>query len=157
MGERDRRSPLRGTRTADDFRELRVLLVSAQLLTIFLVATLFTDRFRRLPPHMRGVYITALVATVNSLLLFAAPLVWRERTPLRRGWPRLLRDPSRMVTAGRLTLALAVILTTDVVMNAVSGEAFGITWALIVAFILGAVATDTPPDDADDPWKDGSA
>jgi len=116
--------------------EVWVLLAAAQLLAAFLIALPFTRGFRRLAPHERGVYYAGLIAAINGAALLATPLMqpWVARLLGRRttcgGHIR------RGALVGRAALALAVMLTTDVAMNAIGGDAFGIIAALTTAWFI---------------------
>lgn len=130
---------------------VRVLLPAAQALAGFLVALPFTDGFDRLTGRARGIYVAALVAALNGVILLAVPVI--ERCLARRApRPRPGRYIPRMVTAGRIALASATILTVDVVAGAAGGEGLGIAAALIAAGVIGLTATSAPPGAHDDPW-----
>lgn len=139
--------PPQRARGPSDPVELWVLLPASQLLLGFLLAIPFTDRFARLPSHERGVYLAAAITAANSVLLFAAPLALRRIG--RMSTPGAIR---RSVTTGRIALASAVILTTDIVGNRIGGDGFGIIAALVVAFLIVMTAIDLPPTDDDGPW-----
>lgn len=132
--------------------ELRILLPAAQLLMGFLLVIPFTNQFARLRLHERGVYLAAAIAAANSILLFAAvfALPWIDRM-FRHGMP----TPGavrRVVATGRIALASAVILTSDLVGNGVGGDGFGIIAALLAAFLIAVAAIDRSPTDDDDAW-----
>lgn len=147
MSAKDRDSPFgHASRERASTRfpaDVWVLLPAALLLAAFLAILPLTRGFRHLAPHERGVYFTALVGAVNGAALFAAPIIGKLIAALRGGRTLPTRSVSRIVIAGRIALALAVILATDVAVNAIGGDAPGMIAALGVAMLIGIGACDT--------------
>jgi len=127
--------------------DLWVLVLAGQLLLAFLCVLPFTRAFHGLPNRERGVYLTALIATGNGVLLFILPALrpvlvrW-----LGNGIGGLLVVP-RLVFAGRVALTLAVVLTTDVVVHTIAGQTMGVIAALGAATIIGMSAPGNTVDD----------
>lgn len=119
-------------------QELRVSQTGVQVLFGFLLSLSFTERFARIDPTQRWIYIvTLLLATVTAALLVAPVAV--HRMVFQRGVkPQLVTLTHRLASAGLLTLAMtltgSVLLVLDVAIG--RGPAIGISAVVAVMFAV---------------------
>jgi MFS family permease len=113
-------------------QELRVAGLGVQVLFGFLLSLPFTNRFTRLSPGQRDLYLTSLVLAAVSTALLVGPVAY-HRLVFRRGQKeRLVRAASVMAIAGLATVGLAVSAAVLLVTSFVGG---GLAAGLITAFI----------------------
>jgi Family of unknown function (DUF6328) len=117
---------------AELLQELRVAGLGVQVLFGFLLSLPFTNRFARLSPGQRDLYLATLVLAALATALLLGPVAY-HRLVFRRGQKeRLVRAASVMAIAGLATVGLdvsaAVLLVTGYV-------ASGLPAALITAFV----------------------
>jgi hypothetical protein len=99
-------------------QELRVAQTGVQILFAFLLSLSFTERFARLDPAQRGIYVVTLLLSVLTTGLLVAPAAIHRAT-FRRGVKReMVTVGHRLFKVGLATLALtltgAVLLVLDV-------------------------------------------
>ncbi|ARQ67814.1 DUF6328 family protein [Streptomyces marincola] len=124
-------------------QELRVTQTGVQILFAFLLTLAFTARFEDLDDFQRGTYVTTLLLAMTSTVLFTSPAALHRRL-FRRGAKRqVVETSSRLVTAGlavlALTLAGALLLVVDVVVNRVAGCAVAGGALLLCVALWGAL------------------
>ncbi|WP_373715328.1 DUF6328 family protein [Roseateles sp.] len=120
----------------DMLSELRVLLPSAQLLSAFLITVPFSSGFAATVAAEKGVFIATFMLAVASLVMLSAPAVQhRVIRPLidRAHFKRLA---TRQIIVGSVTLALALVLVTQLVLAAVFGHRVGIVAAGGIAVLI---------------------
>jgi Family of unknown function (DUF6328) len=115
--------------------ELRVAIPGVQVLFAFLLAVPFSQRFARVGPFERIVYLVTLLLTAIASALLIAPSAY-HRIEFR------LHDRSHIVTvAHRLTLAgfafLALAMTSAVLL--VTRYLFSVTTTIIVVSLVFAM------------------
>lgn len=123
----------------DMLGELRVLLPTAQLLSAFLIAVPFAPGFAALVGAEKNVFLATFLLSIASLVLLSAPAVQhRLLRPLgdRAAFKRLA---TRQIVIGALTLALAMVSATQVVLSAVLGHTVGNVAAAAIALLTISV------------------
>jgi 4-amino-4-deoxy-L-arabinose transferase-like glycosyltransferase len=118
-------------------QELRVLQQGSQILAGFLVLLPFSEGFAKIAPFEKWVYIVAFIAAIISLICFSAPAAQhRIERPLRHRI-KFKRLSTRIIIAGTIALSVALISTTQLVLNEVVGD----QWASIGTAIIGILIT----------------
>lgn len=131
--EHDRRS------LNEMLQELRVLQQGSQILAGFLVLLPFTEGFAKIAPFEKWVYIVAFVASIISLICFSAPAAQhRIERPLRHR-VKFKRLSTRIIIAGTIALSIALISTTQLVLNEVVGERWSYIGTAIIGLLIGIV------------------
>jgi O-antigen/teichoic acid export membrane protein len=114
-------------------QELRVLQQGSQILAGFLVLLPFSEGFGKIAPFEKWVYIVAFIASITSLICFSAPAAQhRVERPLRHR-VKFKRLSTRIIIAGTAALSVALISTTQLVLN----EVVGGVWSHIGTTIIG--------------------
>lgn len=122
---------------SDTLQETRIVLQGSQMLTAFLIAVPFTDRFHEAKTSEKGVYLATFFCAVASLILFSAPsAVHRMLRPLRDRL-RFKKFASRTVIVGLVPLSFALILATDLVVSLVLGDGLAMVAAGVVGVLIG--------------------
>lgn len=109
----------------DMLSELRVLLPSAQLLSAFLITVPFSSGFAAIMAAEKGVFIATFVLAVASLVMLSAPAVQHRLIRPLIDRPHFKRLATRQIVIGSITLALALVLVTQLVLSAVFGHELG--------------------------------
>lgn len=127
----------------DLLQELRVVQTGVQVLTGFLLTLPFQQRFSDLGDTQRGVYLTAVSASVMATGFLQAP-VSVHRALFRRHRRRETVSLAHWLTIiGMAFLAVAVItvstLIFDVLLGTAGGVAAGTTTAVILAVLWLAI------------------
>lgn len=118
-------------------QELRVLQQGSQILVGFLILLPFSDGFAKIAPFEKWVYIVAFIASIISLICFSAPAAQhRVERPLRHRI-KFKRLSTRIIIAGTIALSIALISTTQLVLN----EVVGSSWSHIGTAIIGVLIT----------------
>lgn len=118
-------------------QELRVLQQGSQILAGFLVLLPFNNGFAKIDPFEKWVYIVAFIASITSLICFSAPAVQhRVERPLRHRL-KFKRLSTRIIIAGTIALSIALISTTQLVLNEVVGGTGAHVGAASVALLIG--------------------
>lgn len=120
-------------------QELRVLQQGSQILTGFLILLPFSEGFSKIASFEKWVYIVAFIGAIASLICFSAPAAQhRVRRPLRhRG--RFKRLSTRIIIVGTIALSIALISTTQLVLNEVVGQPWSTVAAVIIACTIGVI------------------
>jgi accessory gene regulator protein AgrB len=116
-------------------QELRILQQGSQILTGFLILLPFNEGFSKIAQLEKLVYIVAFISSVVSLICFSAPAAQhRLKRPLKhRG--RFKRLSTRIIIAGMVGLSIALIATTQMVLNEVIGQ----RWSLFATVLVGVL------------------
>ena len=113
-------------------QELRVAGLGVQILFGFLLSLPFTNRFTKLSPYQRDLYLASLVLAAVATALLVGPVAY-HRLVFRQGQKeRLVRAASVMAIGGLAAVALAVCAAVLLVTSYVSG---GLAAGLITAFV----------------------
>lgn len=107
---------------ADLIGELRVLLLTAQLLSAFLIAVPFASGFRTILQAEKHVFLATFILSVASLVLFTAPAVQHRLLRPLRERARFKTQASRQMLAGAGLLSIALVLVTQFVLSEVMGH-----------------------------------
>jgi hypothetical protein len=118
-------------------QELRILLPGAQTLTAFLIILPFNSGFDRLDQNERWVYLATFICSVTSLVLFTAPAAQhRIERPLRNRL-RFKDFANQLILIGLVSLSLAIVLATELVVSEVAGMTGGLIAAATAAGLIG--------------------
>lgn len=125
---------------ADLLSELRILLPGAQTLTAFLIILPFNSGFAEINREERYVYIATFLCALASLILFAAPAAWHRLLRPLRDREGFKTRATHSVIAGLATLSIALVLATQLVLDAVLLRPW-LSWggALLVAVLIGVI------------------
>ena len=124
---------------ADLLGELRVLLLSAQLLTAFLMTIPFNSGFAKIVAYEKWLFMATFALSITSLVLFSAPAVQHRMLRPLRNRSAFKRLATSQAIAGCVTLSFALILGTGLVLSEVLGHLAGIYAACMVALLVGAL------------------
>lgn len=114
-------------------QELRVLQQGSQILVGFLILLPFNEGFSKIATFEKWVYIIAFIASIISLICFSAPAAQhRVERPLRHRIKFKLMS-TRIIIYGTIALSVALISTTQLVLN----EVVGTSWSLIGTIFIG--------------------
>jgi Family of unknown function (DUF6328) len=120
-------------------QELRVLIPGIQVLTGFLLILPFDQEFHNIALAEKWVYLAAFVSGIISLILLSAPAAQlRLERPLRDPL-RFKEYATRMTIIGLIPLSLALILTTQLIVERTLGAITAIIITACVAALLAAV------------------
>lgn len=121
---------------SDLLSELRVLLPGAQMLTAFLIILPFNGAFAQVVRTEKMVFLATFVLSLVSLILLSAPAVQHRvmRPLLDRA--RFKKIASRQVVIGSITLALAFVLATNLVISEVFGGYVGLIAGGGIALVI---------------------
>ena len=136
-GQRDQRREGEGD-LSDLLSELRILLPGAQTLTAFLFLLPFNSGFAKIVQAEKIVFLATFFFSMASLVLLSAPAIQHRVMRPLQDRERFKRTADRIMMAGALSLALAFILGTNLVISEVFGYIAGIAaCALVSALIIG--------------------
>jgi len=130
-------------------QELRVAQAGVQILFGFLLAVVFTDRFREASGLEKALHLLAVLLTVAATALLIAPAAW-HRMLFRSGRrEEILRVGNRAVLVGFGCLAGAVTVTVGLIAEVVYGPVamglvgglvmvlFGLLWFIVPGLLVG--------------------
>ncbi len=120
----------------DMLGELRVLLPSAQLLSAFLITVPFSSGFAVTVTAEKDVFLATFMLSVTSLVLLSAPAVQHRLIRPLVNRARFKRLATRQIVFGSISLSLALILVTQLVLSAVFGHTVGNVAAFAVAALI---------------------
>jgi len=105
--------------------ELRILLPASQLLSGFLIAVPFAPGFERLVGAEQHIFLATFIFSLISLIMLSAPAIQHRlvRPLLDRG--QFKRIAGRQMLSGASTLAVSLVLVTQLVLSAVMGHVVG--------------------------------
>lgn len=126
-------------------QELRVVLTGVQILLGFLLTASFTERFERLDPAQRAMFVTTLLAAALSSALLVAPVA-AHRVVFRRGCkPELVRWAHRLTQLGLTALAVTLVAGLTLVLDLAIGRTGalagggGFVVVLVLLWVVGPV------------------
>jgi Na+/proline symporter len=123
---------------SDLLNELRILLPGAQTLTAFLFLLPFNSGFAEIVQAEKIVFLATFFFSMASLVLLSAPAIQHRVMRPLQDRERFKRTADRIMMAGALSLALAFILGTNLVISEVFGYIAGIAaCALVSVLIIG--------------------
>lgn len=109
---------------SDLLSELRILLPGAQMLTAFLIILPFNGGARQIIHAERLVFLATFFFALTSLVLLSAPAVQHRLMRPLMSRERFKRLATRQIVAGSASLALALVLGTNLVISEVFGKLF---------------------------------
>ncbi|NYE61622.1 hypothetical protein FHW58_002829 [Duganella sp. 1224] len=120
---------------SDMLSEMRILLPGAQMLSAFLVILPFNSGFAQIVQVEKLLFLATFVFALASLVLLSAPAIQHRLLRPLKDRARFKRIATRQIVAGAFTLAIALVLGTDLVIS----EVFGATIGLVVAGVMGVL------------------
>ena len=121
---------------SDLLSELRILLPGAQMLTAFLIILPFNGGFAKIVQAEKVVFLATFFLSMTSLVLLSAPAIQHRIMRPLNDRERFKRVADRIMMAGALTLALAFVLGTNLVISEVFGHLAGIIACSIMAVLI---------------------
>jgi O-antigen/teichoic acid export membrane protein len=120
-------------------QELRILQQGSQILAGFLVLLPFSEGFGKIAQFEKWVYIVAFIASITSLICFSAPAAQhRIERPLRHR-VKFKRLSTRIIIAGTIALSIALISTTQLVLNEVVGGVWSHVGTAVIGLLIGII------------------
>jgi hypothetical protein len=121
---------------SDMLSEMRILLPGAQMLSAFLIILPFNEGFGKIVHAEKLLFLATFFLSLTALVLLSAPAVQhRVMRPLRNR-ARFKRIATRQIVAGAFSLAIALVLGTDLVISEVFGPVVGVVMAAIMAVLI---------------------
>jgi hypothetical protein len=114
-------------------QELRVAGLGVQVLFGFLLSLPFTNRFTKLHPAQRDLYLACLLLAAMSTALLLGPVAYHRIVFRRHEKETLIRTANRMELGGLVTVGLA---TSAAVLLVISFVAPGLPAALITIAVV---------------------
>lgn len=121
---------------SDLLSELRILLPGAQMLTAFLIILPFNGGFAKIVQAEKIVFLLTFFLSMTSLVLLSAPAIQHRVMRPLQDRERFKRMADRIMMAGALSLALAFILGTNLVMSEVFGHVAGIVACALMGTLI---------------------
>ncbi|KQB60270.1 MULTISPECIES: DUF6328 family protein [Acidovorax] len=123
---------------SDLLGELRVLLLSAQLLTGFLITVPFGFGFGKIVAWEKWLFVATFAMAVASLVLFSAPAVQHRLLRPLGDRPAFKRLASLQTLAGSVCLSVALVLASGLVLTEALGQFVGAIAASVLALLIAA-------------------
>ncbi|UUZ47342.1 DUF6328 family protein [Massilia sp. B-10] len=124
---------------SDMLSELRILLPGAQMLTAFLIVLPFSGGACYVVEGERLVFLATFVFALSSLVLMSAPAIQHRLMRPLISRERFKRVANRQIVAGSVSLAIALTLSTKLVISPVFGNLPGNLASAIVALLIGCL------------------
>ena len=121
---------------SDLLSELRILLPGAQTLTAFLIILPFNGGFAKIVQAEKIVFLLTFFLSMTSLVLLSAPAVQHRVMRPLQDRERFKRVADRIMMCGAFSLALALILGTNLVMSEVFGHIAGIVACVLMSTLI---------------------
>ena len=120
----------------DLLSETRILLPGAQMLSAFLVILPFNTGFGQIVQVEKLLFLATFVFALASLVLLSAPAIQHRLLRPLKDRARFKRIATRQIVAGGFTLAIALVLATDLVISEVFGAAVGLIVSALMALLI---------------------
>lgn len=120
-------------------QELRVAQIGVQILFAGLISVTFTERFARVDPAQRWMYVVTLLLTVVSAGLLIAPAAVHRMVFGMGAKPQTVTLGHRLFQAGLVTLALTLTGAVLLVLDVTLGRGAAIVFAVAVLVLLGGL------------------
>ena len=135
-------------------QELRSTQTGVQVLTGFLLAVPFTDRFHTLDHVQRTAYLIVLSGAVSASIAVLAPIAYHRILFRRDRRPWLVEQANRIARVGLVLAALTMCGVVFLAFDLAAGRAAGIV-ASVVAFLAYVVLWVVVPFRAHPPagWR----
>lgn len=124
---------------SDMLQELRILLQGSQLLTGFLTVLPFSEGFGKIDQTERWVYLATFACALLSLVLFSAPAAHHRIARPLNDRVRFKQFSTRMILCGLGSLSLALILSTQLVVDEVLGGVASLISMAVVTVLVAVV------------------
>ncbi len=137
-GRRETAEERADRRWTEMLQEVRVTQTGAQILFGFLLSVAFTDRFARLGPFDKGLYVVTVVLGALATGALIAPVVLHRYLEGRGVKPRLVAAGARLIVTGLVLLALTVGASLMLLLHVATGSdlAYAVTGAVMAWFAL---------------------
>lgn len=116
--------------------ELRVLLPTAQLFSAFLVTVPFAPGFSAIAAGERHVFLATFCFSIVGLVLLSAPAVQHRLLRPLEDRARFKTFATREIVAGSISLSVALVLATQLVLTAVFDHRVGNLAAAVAAGLV---------------------
>ena len=124
---------------AELLQELRVAGLGVQVLFGFLLSLPFTNRFSRLSPGQRDLYLACLLLAAVATALLMGPVAYHRIVFRRRQKEHLVRSANMMAIIGLVTIGLAISASVLLVTSYVAGNLAAALVTIFVLCVLGAL------------------
>lgn len=121
---------------SDMLSEMRILLPGAQMLSAFLIILPFNEGFAKIVHMEKLLFLATFFLSLTSLVLLSAPAIQHRLMRPLLDRARFKRIATRQIVAGAFSLAVALVLGTDLVISEVFGSMVGIAMASIMAALI---------------------
>ena len=124
---------------SDMLSEMRILLPGAQMLSAFLIILPFNAGFAHIDHTEKLLFLATFFLSLTSLVLLSAPAIQHRLMRPLRDRARFKRVATKQIVAGSFTLAVALVLGTDLVISEVFGALIGMVLAGTMAALIAVV------------------
>jgi hypothetical protein len=124
---------------SDMLSEMRILLPGAQMLTAFLIILPFNGGFARIVHTEKLLFLATFVLSLTSLVLLSAPAVQHRIMRPLKDRARFKRVATKLMVTGSFTLAVALVLGTELVISEVFGALIGLITAGSMALLIAVI------------------
>jgi hypothetical protein len=121
---------------SDMLSEMRILLPGAQMLSAFLIILPFNEGFGKIVHMEKLLFLATFFLSLTSLVLLSAPAIQHRLMRPLRDRARFKRIATRQIVAGAFSLAVALVLGTDLVISEVFGPVVGVAMSFIMAALI---------------------
>jgi len=129
---------------AEILQELRVVQTGTQILTGFLLAIAFQQRFEQLDGYQRIVYLVLVCVAVLATLLALTPVSMHRALFRRHAKRRLVAIGNRILITTLATVLVTLAGTILLIFDMVAGNTAGLVAGAVV-LVLGGLAWFTLP------------
>lgn len=120
-------------------QELRILQQGSQILVGFLILLPFNQGFTKVASPEKLFYLIAFTGSLISLICFSAPAVQhRIERPLHHR-VKFKQMSTRIINVGTLALSIALVATTQLVLNRVVGDRWSYLGSLLIGLLIGTI------------------
>ncbi|MYM30328.1 hypothetical protein GTP58_18505 [Duganella sp. CY15W] len=120
----------------DLLSETRILLPGAQMLSAFLIILPFNGGFAQIDHTEKLLFLATFFFSLTSLVLLSAPAIQHRLLRPLKDRARFKHVATRQVVAGAFTLAIALVLGTELVISEVFGATVGLIMAALMASLI---------------------
>lgn len=124
---------------SDMLSEMRILLPGAQMLSAFLIILPFNAGFAHIDHTEKLLFLATFFLSLTSLVLLSAPAIQHRLMRPLKDRARFKRVATKQIVAGSFTLAVALVLGTDLVISEVFGAMIGMVLAGTMAVLIAVV------------------
>lgn len=121
---------------AEILQELRVIQTGTQILTGFLLAIAFQQRFQDLDDFQVDVYLILVVTSVVATLLGLAPVSLHRELFRRRAKRPIVQAANNLLRLTLIAVALVLVGTVLLVFDVVASRGLAIAMAIVVAVLI---------------------